>query len=104
MVLGAAGACAKPAPEPPSGDTLVLEVGGQQSSLRESLRSMGKEVAPPHAPVLKPYLAETPAGVRCVASGKLPPLNDDGESDEDDSSSRRVVQDAFRGFAYAGDD
>ena len=48
---------------------------------------------------------ETPAGVKCVSSGKLPPLNDDGESsDEDDSSSRRVVQDAFRGFAYAGDD
>ncbi|CAH0364240.1 unnamed protein product [Pelagomonas calceolata] len=63
-----------------------------------------KEVAPPHAPVLKPYLVETPAGVKCVSSGKLPPLNDDGESDEDDSSSRRVVQDAFRGFAYAGDD
>ena len=64
-----------------------------------------KEVAPPHAPVLKPYLVETPAGVKCVSSGKLPRLNDDGESsDEDDSSSRRVVQDAFRGFAYAGDD
>jgi serine/threonine protein kinase len=64
-----------------------------------------KEVAPPHAPVLKPYLAETPAGVKCVESGRLPRLNDDGESsDEDDSSSRRVVQDAFRGFAYAGDD
>ena len=71
-----------------------------------------KEVAPPHAPVLKPYLAETPAGVKCVQSGKLPRLNDDGESsDEDDSSSARRavtaprrVQDAFRGFAYAGDD
>ena len=59
-----------------------------------------KEVAPPYIPVLKPWFD----GVRCVASGKLPPLNDDGESDEDDSSSRRVVQDAFRGFAYAGDD
>ena len=43
-----------------------------------------KEVAPPHTPVLKPYLVETPAGVKCVSSGKLPRLNDDGESDEDD--------------------
>ena len=71
-----------------------------------------KEVAPPHTPVLKPYLVETPAGVKCVESGRLPRLNDDGESsDEDDSSSARravtaprSVQDAFRGFAYAGDD
>mmetsp|Transcript_27567 Transcript_27567/g.71373 ORF Transcript_27567/g.71373 Transcript_27567/m.71373 type:complete len:389 (+) Transcript_27567:195-1361(+) len=71
-----------------------------------------KEVAPPHVPVLKPYLVETPAGVRCVEMGKLPRLNDDGESsDEDDSSSARRagtaprrVQDAFSGFAYAGDD
>ncbi|MEC9047520.1 MAG: hypothetical protein VYA51_05860 [Planctomycetota bacterium] len=68
LVLGAAGACAKPAPEPPSGDALVLEVGGQQSSLRESLRSMGKEVAPPRrlrpaapAPQVEPARQARPA-------------------------------------------
>lgn len=57
----AAASCAKPAPEQHSGDVLVLEVGGEQSSLRESLRAMGQEVAPPRrlrpvapAPLVEP--------------------------------------------------
>ena len=63
-----------------------------------------KEVAPPHAPVLKPYLVETPAGVKCVSSGKLPLLNDDGESDEYTSLPPPLSRPAtpFRGFADAG--
>lgn len=51
-------ACAKPAPKPSTGDCLVLEVGGEQSSLREALREMGRPVggpkrlrSPPPAPV-----------------------------------------------------
>jgi len=47
LVGSTLGGCAEPAQAAPPEDTLVLEVGGGQASLRESLRAMGREVAPP---------------------------------------------------------
>jgi hypothetical protein len=43
----ALGSCGEPAQAATAEDTLVLEVGGGQASLRDALRSMGREVAPP---------------------------------------------------------
>ena len=39
--------CPRPAPEAPTGNRLVLEVGGEQTSLREALREMGRPVGAP---------------------------------------------------------
>ncbi|MFN3241221.1 MAG: LysM peptidoglycan-binding domain-containing protein [Planctomycetota bacterium] len=40
--------CAKPVEATVHEDVLVLEVGGQQASLREALRALGREVGPGH--------------------------------------------------------
>ena len=45
----ATSSCGEPAAAAVSPDLLVLEVGGQQASLREALRSMGRPVGPPRA-------------------------------------------------------
>ena len=45
--LSFAAGCARPAPEAPTGNRLVLEVGGEQTSLREALREMGRPVGAP---------------------------------------------------------
>lgn len=45
--VSALGSCGEPAQAATAEDTLVLEVGGGQASLRDALRSMGREVAPP---------------------------------------------------------
>lgn len=64
-----------------------------------------KSVAPPHAPLLKSYLAEDAQGIMCVATGSLPRLNADGESSDDEPRTRNTApQNAFSGFAYAGDE
>ena len=59
-------ACAKPDAPPASDDVLVLEVGGEQASLREALRAMGRQVGPPRQ--LRPVEASSePADVRASA-------------------------------------
>ena len=45
--LSFAAGCARPAPEAPTGNRLVLEVGGEQPSLREALRELGRPVGAP---------------------------------------------------------
>ena len=45
--LSFAAGCAKPAPETPTGNRLILEVGGEQTSLRDALREMGRPVGAP---------------------------------------------------------
>ena len=56
----ATSSCGEPAAAATSPDLLVLELGGQQASLRESLRAMGRPVAPPRR--LRPESAQPAAG------------------------------------------
>ena len=73
-ILSFVAACAKSAPEVPTGNRLVLEVGGKQSSLREALRDMGRSVGAPRrlrpAPPAPVTLA-APVGRSSVADAPL---------------------------------
>jgi nucleoid-associated protein YgaU len=57
-VVGLA-ACARPTAAAPSGDALVLELGGGQGSLRQALVAAGVD-APAPAPVITPPAAAAP--------------------------------------------
>lgn len=56
LALASLAACGRPVPAPPGGDTLVLELGGAQGSLRQALVAAGvaAPAAPPGAPTVPP--------------------------------------------------
>lgn len=94
---------------------------GTSSSLKDAALFAGtdwdaverKERTPPYAPTLPPYFTFDDDGtLKCSQKSALPKLDDDGESDdsEDERAMARKTHggtaraDAFKGFAYAGED